>query len=138
MIGDADLHDKLFSYDLANRLTEIIYPSGRYVDYTYDSSGYLTTVTTQTQLRRHRHDAGVQHLHKPFGPIASFTYGNSEALTKTYDNNYWLTTLNTVYSGTYVQELSFGQDNAGNLTSITDTLDATRDETYTVDALNRL
>jgi YD repeat-containing protein len=32
-----------YSYDLANRLTEIIYPSGRYVDYTYDSSGYLTT-----------------------------------------------------------------------------------------------
>ena len=24
-----------YSYDLANRLTEIIYPSGRYVDYTY-------------------------------------------------------------------------------------------------------
>jgi YD repeat-containing protein len=36
-----------YSYDLANRVTEIIYPSGRYVDYTYDSSGYLTTVTTK-------------------------------------------------------------------------------------------
>ena len=26
-----------YSYDLANRVTEIIYPSGRYVDYTYNS-----------------------------------------------------------------------------------------------------
>ena len=72
------------------------------------------------------------------GPITGFTYGNSEALTKTYDNNYWLSTLNTVYSGTYVQELSFTEDNAGNLTAITDSLAAGRDETYTVDALNRL
>ena len=77
-------------------------------------------------------------LHKPFGPIVSFTYGNSEALTKTFDNNYWLTALNTVYSGTYVQELSYTQDYAGNLTAITDTLDSTRDESYGVDDLNRL
>ena len=62
--------------------------------------------------------------HKPFGPITGFTYGNSEAQTQTYDNNYWLTALNTVYSGTYVQELSYTQDNAGNLTAITDTLDS--------------
>ena len=36
-----------YAYDLANRLTQIIYPSGRYVNYTYNSSGYLTTVTTK-------------------------------------------------------------------------------------------
>ncbi len=48
--------------------------------------------------------------HKPFGPIASFTYGNSEAQTRSFDNNYWPTALNTVYSGSYVQELSLGED----------------------------
>jgi RHS repeat-associated protein len=127
-----------YSYDLANRLTEIIYPSGRYVDYTYDSSGYLTTVTTKPSSGGSVTTLASSIVHKPFGPIASFTYGNSEALTKTYDSNYWLTALNTVYSGTYVQELSYGQDNAGNLTSITDTLDSTRNETFTVDDLNRL
>lgn len=37
-----------------------------------------------------------------------------------------------------MQELTYGQDYAGNLTSITDALDSTRDETYTVDSLNRL
>ena len=127
-----------YSYDLANRLTEIIYPSGRYVDYTYDSSGYLTTVTTKPSSGGTVTTLASSITHKPFGPITGFTYGNSEVLTKTYDNNYWLSTLNTVYSGTYVQELSYTQDNAGNLTAITDTLDSTRDETYTVDSLNRL
>ena len=127
-----------YSYDLANRLTEIIYPSGRYVDYTYDSSGYLTTVTTKPSSGGSVTTLASSIVHKPFGPVASFTYGNNEAQTRTYDNNYWLTALSTVHSGTYVQELSFGQDNAGNFTSITDTLDSTRNESFGIDALNRL
>jgi hypothetical protein len=76
--------------------------------------------------------------HKPFGPIASFTYGNSEAQTRTWNSNYWLTDLDTVYSGTYVQQNDYGHDNARNLTSITDSIDNTRNETFTVDDLNRL
>jgi RHS repeat-associated protein len=127
-----------YSYDLANRLTEIIYPSGRYVDYTFDSSGYLTTVTTKPSSGGTVTTLASSITHKPFGPIVSFTYGNSEAQTRTFDNNYWLTALNTVYSGTYVQELSFTQDYAGNYTAITDTLDSTRNESFGVDSLNRL
>src|ERR1019366_3733583 len=90
-----------YSYDLANRLTEIIYPSGRYVDYTFNSSGYLTTVTTKPSSGGTVTTLASRILNNPFGPVASFTYGNSEALTKGYDNNYWISALNTVYSGTY-------------------------------------
>jgi RHS repeat-associated protein len=127
-----------YSHDLANRITEIIYPSGRYVDFTYDSSGYLTTVTTKPSSMGSVTTLASSITHKPFGPIASFTYGNSEAQTRSYDNNYWPTALSTVHSGTYVQELSFGEDYAGNITSITDTLDSTRNESFGVDDLNRL
>lgn len=127
-----------YTYDLANRITQIIYPSGRYVNYTYDSSGYLTTVTTKPSAMGGTTTLASSIVHKPFGPIASFTFGNSEAHTRTYDNNYWLTDIDTVYSGTYVQRLDFGHDNAGNLTSITDNIDNTRNETLTVDDLNRL
>jgi YD repeat-containing protein len=127
-----------YGYDLANRVTEIIYPSGRYVTYTYDSSGYLTTVTTKPSAMGGTTTLASSIVHKPFGTIASFTYGNSEAQTRTYNNNYWLTDLDTVYSGAYVQRLDFGYDYAGNLTSITDNISGGRSETYTVDELNRL
>jgi len=127
-----------YTYDLANRITQITYPSGRIVNYTYDSSGYLTQVDTKPSSGGTDTVLASSITHKPFGPIASFTYGNSEALTKTWNNDYWLTALNTVYSSTYVQELSYGYDYAGNLTSITDSLDSTRDETLTVDDHNRL
>lgn len=127
-----------YSYDLANRITQVIYPSGRYVNYTYDSSGYLTTVTTKPSSGGSVTTLASSITHKPLGPIAGLTFGNSEALTKTWSNNYWLTELDTVYSGTYVQKLSYGEDHAGNLTSITDNIDSTRNETLTVDDLNRL
>jgi RHS repeat-associated protein len=127
-----------YAYDLANRITQIIYPSGRYVTYTYDSSGYLTTVTTKPSAGGGVTTLASSIVHKPFGPIASFTFGNSEAHTRTYSNNYWLTDIDTVYSGTYVQRLDFAYDYAGNLTSITDNINSARNETYTVDDLNRL
>jgi YD repeat-containing protein len=127
-----------YAYDLANRLTQIIYPSGRYVNYTYNTSGYLTTVTTKPTSGGTVTTLASSIVHQPFGPIASFTYGNSEAQTRTYDNNCWLLTLNTVNGATYKQKLVFGYDSAGNITSITDNQDTTRNQTLTVDSLNRL
>jgi RHS repeat-associated protein len=127
-----------YSYDLANRINQIVYPSGRIVNYTFDSSGYLTQVDTKPSSMGSDTVLASSITHKPFGPITGLTYGNSEALTRTFDNNYWPTGINTVYSGTYVQELSYGEDSAGNITGITDTLDSTRDESFGVDALNRL
>ena len=50
-----------YSYDLANRLTEIIYPSGRYVDYTYDSSRLPDDRDDQAQQRRQCHHPCVHH-----------------------------------------------------------------------------
>lgn len=127
-----------YGYDLANRITQIIYPSGRYVNYTYDSSGYLTTVTTKPSAGGGVTTLASSITHKPFGPISGLTYGNSEAQTRTFSNNYWLTDLDTVNTGTYVQQLDYGYDYAGNLTSITDNQDNTRNETFTYDDLERL
>jgi RHS repeat-associated protein len=130
-------YNTTYSYDLANRATEMIYPSGRYVDYTYSSAGYLTTVTTNTGGGSTTLASSITH--KPFGPIATFTYGNSEAQTRTYDNNYWLTALSTVYSGTYVQHMgSINFDSSGNLTGVTDSLNSGRSQTFLLDRLTRL
>jgi RHS repeat-associated protein len=127
-----------YSYDLANRLKEIIYPSGRYVDYTYDTHGYLTTVTTKPTSGGTVTTLASSIVHEPFGPIASFTYGNSLGQTRSYDANYWLTGIVTANGATHIQNLTFGYDYAGNLTSVTDNLAAGRDQSFGVDALNRL
>lgn len=127
-----------YSYDLGNRVTQIVYPSGRYVNYTYNSAGQVTTVTTKPSSAGTVTTLASSVTHAPFGPIASFTYGNNLAQARTYDQNYWLSGLTTADGTMHIQDLSFTYDNAGNLTGITDNLDSSRTQTYTVDALNRI
>jgi RHS repeat-associated protein len=127
-----------YSHDLANRVTQIVYPSGRIVNYTYSTSGYLTQVDTKPSSGGTDTVLASSITHQPFGPILSFTLGNTLSQTNTFDDNYWLDDIVTSNGSTHIQNLTYGYDYAGNLTSITDNLAAGRDETYTVDDLNRL
>ena len=130
-----------YSYDLANRITQIVYPSWPHRQlHITATSGYLTQVDDGSLLLRwYGHGAGFKHHART---VRADHWLHLRELARrrraANDDNYWLTALNTVYSGTYVQELSFTQDYAGNYTAITDTLDSTRDESFGVDDLNRL
>jgi RHS repeat-associated protein len=54
-------------------------------------------------------------------------------------NNYWLTALTTQNGGTYVQNLgSINYDSSGNLTGVTDSLNAGRTQSFRLDRLTRL
>jgi RHS repeat-associated protein len=66
--------------------------------------------------------------YKPFGGVSFITYGNGLTGSITYDTQYRLATLAT---GTF-QNLTYGYDYNGNITSITP------GKTYTYDALDRL
>jgi RHS repeat-associated protein len=75
---------------------------------------------------------------RPFGPLASMTFGNSLALTLSYDNDGRVTAINASGGGTTVQNLSYGYDLASNITSIGDGLNTNRNQTFGYDNLNRV
>ena len=70
MIG-TQTYTTSYSYDLANRVTQIVYPSGRIVNYTYSTSGYLTQVDTKPSSGGTDTVLASSITHQPFGPIAS-------------------------------------------------------------------
>ena len=73
--------------------------------------------------------------YKPFGGMSSLTYGNGLNGTIGYDNQY----RNTSISAGAVQNLSYSQYDAnGNITAITNALDATKNKSFTYDTLDRL
>src|SRR5262249_10572969 len=76
--------------------------------------------------------------YEPFGPVSGFTYGNGLTDTLTYDQDYRLTGIKTSSNSANVMDMGFAYDNANNITSITDTLDATRNQSFTYDADQRL
>jgi hypothetical protein len=73
--------------------------------------------------------------YKPFGGMTSITYGNGIAGTVGYDNQYRITSI----AAGAVQNLSYSQYDAnGNITGISNTLDATKNKSFTRNTLGTL
>ncbi len=120
-----------YSYTEGNMLQTINYPSGRELSYQYDAAGYVSSVSTMYQGVSETIADGISYL--PFGPMHTMTLGNGLVITNSYDTLYRLTTSSAaVYDRTY----SYYQDST--IQSISDALDATRNQNFSYDDLGRL
>jgi RHS repeat-associated protein len=72
--------------------------------------------------------------YKPFGGVSSLTYGNGIVGMMGYDNQYRIASIT---AGTALN-LTYADDASGNITGITNTLDATNNKSFTYDTLDRL
>lgn len=122
-----------YNYDLAGRLTRMVYPSGRVVNYEYSGAGKLLRVTTAPE------QAGTQvtvidHIaFMPFGPLKSMSYGNGFTRTQDYNQAYELTRL----FGSVIDR-SYFYGGTGNIERIQDHLDAAGGKILDYDAMSRL
>jgi RHS repeat-associated protein len=122
-----------YVYTSAGRLSSEVYPSGTQVAYDRDSDGRIQGIrvtpyhgTVRTVV------SSVSYL--PFGPVASYTLGNGQAITRAYDANYQLTDLVSP-----ALSLHLARDAMGDITAIGDSSGATpATETYSYDPLYRL
>jgi len=122
-----------YSYDANGNIQTITYPSNRTVTYSYDFADQVTTVTT-TPPGGGSQTVASNVTHKPFGGIAGLTYGNGLARTVSYDQQYRISGIQTGV----VQNLTYGFDNNGNVLSITNNLDASKNKSFSYDAIERL
>jgi RHS repeat-associated protein len=128
-----------YTYDLADRIQTITYPSGRIVTYARDAYGRVSTVTTQANASAAAVTliSGVHY--KVMGPMYSATLGNTLALTQNSDTGGRpMGSLLLHPFGAAVSWQTYGYDNDDNITSITDNLDPTRSITYAYDPVGRL
>ncbi len=122
-----------YTYNAADNLTQITYPSGRTVENVYNSAGQVIQVNTTLGANTNIVASSISY--QPFGPIDNFILGNGLTTTNTYDQDYRLTDTLTSNS---IQSLSYGYDLANNITAITNNNDATRNQTFTYDNIDRL
>ena len=124
-----------YTYDAANHVASITYPSGWTAAYTRDAMGRATAVTAQAA------GAALPVLasagYQPFGPINALTFGNGVAETRSFDLDYRLTGVADAGMSA-LQSLTYAYDAANNVSSITDGVTATNSQTLGYDALNRL
>ena len=125
-----------YSYSLAGRLASMLTPSGTSAQYVRDTAGRVSGVTV---LPPGVTGAGAGNVvtnitYLPFGPITSYTLGNGQTVTRTYDANYALTDVVSP-----ALNLHFARDALGNITALGNSAGASPAiETYSYDPLYRL
>jgi RHS repeat-associated protein len=127
-----------YTYNLADHVTSITYPSGDVVTYGRDSQGRISSATyhpfgggTPTAL-------ASNVTYAPFGPLTGFFYGNALTRTQTYDEDYRLTGITTLGALASIQYLGIGYDAVSDITAVNDDISSTRDQTFGYDPDYRL
>ena len=121
-----------FTYDADGNRNSITYPSGRLVTYTFDKAGRpVTAAAGATTLV-----SGATYL--PLGPPSTLTLGNGTTTTRQYDNRYRITENKLTASNGTRADYTYSYDNAGNILTLNDGLDASYNRSFVYDDLNRL
>jgi RHS repeat-associated protein len=121
-----------YRYDTYGRLDRVTYPSGRTVDYGFDALGRISSVSTTPSGGSAATVASAITYH-PFGGVKSFTFGNGQVYTRSYDQDGRIASY-TLGS----QSFAIGYDAASRIEFIAETGNPSNTNTYGYDALDRL
>lgn len=118
-----------YAYNSRDQLSSITYPrSNSVVSYSPDPLGRPTLVSGYA--------SSVTYW--PSGQIKAITYNNGTVTNYGQNSRLWPSSFSTQKSGTYYANSSYGYDDAGNLTSISDATDSSYNRTLGYDAIDRL
>jgi RHS repeat-associated protein len=126
------------TFNAADRVVAMTYPSGAIVSYLRNANGQITRVDAQPTAGAAQVTLVSAVSYLPFGPLASLTYGNGRVLTKAYDQNYGIDSVADSSATGLSQDVSL--DAIGNLTALTERtgVSSSVSRTYTYDGLDRL
>jgi RHS repeat-associated protein len=131
----------VYAYDLADRVTQITYPSGRLVKYDYDSKGRVISVETKVSASAGTWTALASgYSYEPFGPLKTMTLGNGLAVAIDWGNDGRLASrrLYRTLDGTNLSYLTYRYDADDNIAAIDDQVNTAGSSIYGYDGNDRL
>lgn len=131
---DSVTYTTAYAYDPASRLRSITYPSERIISYVPDATDVALIASVSSTFKGNTVTLADSIEYQPFGPLTGLIFGNGIELVKTYDLSY---RVDTILAGA-VQNIDYSIDDAGNITSISDLIDPSKNRTYSYDDLHRL
>lgn len=128
-----------WSYDLADRVVQVSYPSGRDVAYTRDAKGRVIEIRTRPDSSTGWTVLATSITYEPFGPLKSADLGNGLKLSQDWGSDRRLASKRLyMASGTDIWHLSYAYDADDNITAITDLVNAANSRSFGYDSVDRL
>lgn len=125
-----------YIFDVAGRMTSMVYPDGAVVDYVHDAQGRVTEVGA-TPAGGTRQIVLSNATYYPFGPVAEWSYGNGRVMKRSLNQNYQPGFVEVVGPGGL--NLGYEFDQVGNLKKLRTANQAEPPlRVYAYDGLNRL
>ncbi len=124
------------AYTKGDRIQSITYPSGAIISYGRDTLGRISSVQYKANANATAVNLIGSATYYPFGPLDTLTWGNGRTLTKSYDADYAIDSIQANPTGLTLDATT---DVMGNVTALSQTLSpATPDRSYQYDPLYRL
>jgi YD repeat-containing protein len=144
-----------YNFDYAGDLSSVVYPTGRTVNYTYDSAKRPSVATDASNgitygLGTCANGIGSNGVcYAPQGSVSSMTIGQASAFaglnfTSTYNNRLQPGEIKATSTGGNAIDITYSfvdpatQGNAGHVMSISNNLNSNRSQVFAYDPLNRL
>jgi RHS repeat-associated protein len=128
-----------FAYGPTGKLVQIVYPSGRVLDVSYNANRQVLSVTTKQNKTAAITPMATAITYAPVSNLLkSLTHGNGLVTSASYDLDYRLSSLNVKNGATVVSGMTYAYGDGLNLTGITDTVTAANSNTLSYSATNRL
>ncbi len=125
-----------YAYDSSGRLVSMVYPSGKRLDYNYNSFSQLESMSLDANNDGTPDKTIVQgYVYNPTGSLASFQTGDGITTTYSYTIREWLNSLDIGD----LYERSYDYDKTGNMMTMYDDLSQNNDvASYGYDKLSRI
>src|ERR1051325_9833777 len=120
-----------YAYDAAGRLSGLTYPSGRTLAYSFDSLGRVSGINTTFNGQTQPVVSNVAYF--PFGGAMSYTLGNGQVYTRSYDQDGRISTYSLGATS-----FAIGYDVASRIEFISELGNAANINNYGYDNVDRL
>jgi RHS repeat-associated protein len=132
--------DLTYTYDLADRIIQVAYPSGRLVAYGRDSKGRVTSVQTKASASDPSWTMLASGLtYEPWGSLTAATFGNGLSLAQTWiDGRLATKRLYNTSTSANLSSLAYAYDADDNIGAIRDLVDDSKSSYYGFDPNSRL
>jgi RHS repeat-associated protein len=129
-----------YAYDLADRIVELTYPSGRSVRYVRDTKGRVAAVETRSSSAAAWVSVASNMSYQPFGAVESMGLGNGLSVTneRGLDGRLKARALTNAATSTALSDLRYVYDPDGNVAAIDDAVIPERSAIYGYDAMGRM